>query len=55
MPLKEGKSKRILTSNVRELIRKYKRSGRIGKTSPKSLAHARKIALAAAFNKQRKS
>jgi hypothetical protein len=51
MPLKAGKKAR--GSNIRELIAKYKDTGRIGNTRPKSLEHARRIAAAAAYKKAR--
>jgi hypothetical protein len=53
MPLKAGKSQKVFSSNVRELMHTYKRKGKIGHVKPKSAEHARKIALAIAFQKKR--
>jgi hypothetical protein len=53
MPLKKGKSKKTISSNIRELIRSYKEDGMIGNTKPKNMKHAMKIAAAAAYSKAR--
>ena len=53
MPLKKGKSRSAFEGNIRELIRTYKKKGKIGNVTPKSMAHARKIALAIAYDKRR--
>lgn len=53
MPLKGGASKKAVSSNIEEMLHKYKESGTIGKTRPTSMAHARRIAIAAAFEKKR--
>lgn len=49
MPLKAGKKN--FSSNVSELLHAYGEKGRIGKTKPRSKAHARRIALAIAYSK----
>ena len=53
MPLKAGKSKETFSKNVSEMVHSYRRKGKIGKTKPKNAEHARRIALAAAFQKRR--
>jgi hypothetical protein len=55
MPLSEGKSKKAVSGNIRELLRKFRKSGTIGNTRPRSPAHARRIAIAAAMRKAGKS
>lgn len=52
MPLISGKSEEAFRSNLSEMIRAYKTTGKIGNSSPKSLAKARKQALADAFEKR---
>jgi hypothetical protein len=51
MPLdpKQGRS-----SIISELLEKYKNTGKIGKTTPRSMKHAQKIAGAIAYSKTRK-
>ena len=53
MPLKPGKKNRA--SNIREMLHKWKQTGRIGNTTPKSAEHARRIAVAAAYSKSHES
>ena len=53
MPLKSGKGESARSSNIEELLSKYKSSGKIGKTKPKSMAHAKRIAAAIAYRKSR--
>mgnify|MGYP000197386953 CR=1 FL=1 len=53
MPLKSGKSKEAFQYNVAELIRTYKRKGKIGNVKPKDKKKARQVALAIAFSKRR--
>ena len=50
MPLDRSKSEDALRSNISELIRSYKRTGRIGNTKPSTIAKARKMALADAYS-----
>ena len=54
MPLKTGKSKATIGSNVSEMMHKFKRAGTIGNTKPTSGRHALRIAAAAAHNKARR-
>lgn len=53
MPLSSGKSKKAFNWNVRELLHKYKKTGKIGNSSPEDVENARKQALAIAFEKKR--
>lgn len=55
MPLKPGSSAKTRSSNIGELTSKFKKTGKIGNTRPKSKEHARKIASAIAFDKSRRS
>ena len=55
MPLKSGKSKKTISSNIREMVRSYEETGRIGNIRPKNKKHAVKIAVAAAMRKAGKS
>ena len=54
MPLKKGSSKKTISSNIRECVLSYKRSGKVGNTHPKSLKHAMSICGAAAYSSARK-
>ena len=51
MPLKSGKSKKVMGSNIKELVNDYKSSGRIGTSKPKSKSAAIKQAVAIAYDK----
>lgn len=53
MPLKKGKSKAIVSSNISELMHSYKQGGKFAKGKPS--AKARQMAVAAAFSLKRKS
>lgn len=53
MPLKSGKSQKTKASNIKEMMNAYKRTGKIGNTTPKNKAHALRIAQAAAMKKAR--
>lgn len=55
MPLKAGKTRKAISSNISEMVRGYKETGRIGRTRPRSVKHAQKIAAAAAYSKAGKS
>ena len=51
MPLKGGKSKKIISSNIKELVHSYKESGKLGTSTPKSKKAAIKQSIAIAFHK----
>lgn len=53
MPLKAGKSQKIISKNIQEMMRSFEKTGRIGNTRPKNKKEALRIAQAAAFTKSR--
>lgn len=53
MPLKTGKSKSVISGNIKEMVHAYKAKGTIGNTKPRSMKKARAIAAAAAYRKAR--
>lgn len=55
MPLKKGKSKKVVSENISELTRSYKKTGRIGTSKPESSQEARAQAVAIALSKAGKS
>jgi len=55
MPLAKGSSKGVISSNIRECILSYKKSGKVGNIHPKSLKHAMKICSAISYTSARKS
>jgi len=50
MPLKMGKSKKVISSNIEELLHHYKEDGTIGTSHPKSMKKAQKQAVAIAYS-----
>ena len=54
MPLKKGKSKKVISSNVKELLHNYKEKGTIGTSRPKSMEQAQKQAAVIAYSKAKK-
>lgn len=55
MPLKTGKSKKVISENIGEMVRKYKDTGEIGTSKPKSKEKAVKQAVAIALSTAGKS
>lgn len=55
MPLKKGKSNKVVSTNVKEMMDTYKSSGAIGTSKPKSNKAAQKQAVAIALSKAGKS
>lgn len=55
MPLKSGKSKKTISSNIGTLVRDFKDTGKIGTSKPKSIAKATKQAAAIAYDKAGKT
>jgi hypothetical protein len=55
MPLKKGKSSKVVNSNIKELVDEYtKGDGKIGNIKPKNKKHAQKIAVAIALKESGK-
>jgi len=55
MPFAKGRSQKTISSNIRECILSYKKTGKVGNTHPKNLSHAVRICSAAAYTSARKS
>lgn len=55
MPLKSGYSQNSISSNIEEMMHKYKETGKIGNARPGSMEEARRMAAAAAYAQARKS
>jgi hypothetical protein len=55
MPLKKGKSKETISKNIKTEMEKYKKTGKIGTSKPKSKKKAQKQAVAIAINKSKES
>ena len=54
MPLKKGKSKKVISDNIEEIMHSYHEKGTIGTSSPKTNEKAQKQAIAIAFNLAKK-
>lgn len=55
MPLKSGRSNKVVSQNVSELMGAYKSKGKIGASKPSSAAAAQKQAVAIALQKAGRS
>lgn len=55
MPLKKGSSQKTISGNISEMVGKYKKSGSIGTSKPKSKKAAVKQAVAIALSTAGKS
>jgi hypothetical protein len=55
MPLIAGSSDKTRSSNIREILHSFKRSGKIGTSKPGSMRKAVAQAAAIAYAKQRKT
>lgn len=53
MPLKRGGTSTVISRNIEEVLSKYKQTGKIGNVTPRNMAHAKRIASAAAYRKAR--
>jgi len=54
MPLKKGKSKKVISENIKEIMHSYHRNGTIGTSFPESNGKAQKQAIAIAYNMTKK-
>jgi hypothetical protein len=50
MPLKKGKSKKTVQKNIKELMKTYKKTKKIGTSKPKNKTAAQKQAVAVALS-----
>ena len=50
MPLKKGRSEKVISSNISEMMKKYERSDKIGTSRPKSKGKALDQAVAIALS-----
>jgi hypothetical protein len=55
MPLKKGRSKKVISANIGEMVRKFKKTGSLGTSKPKSIKAAVSQAAAIAYGKAGKS
>jgi hypothetical protein len=55
MPLKRGSSQKTISTNIGEMVRGFKESGKIGTSKPKSKRAAMRQAAAIAYRKAGKS
>lgn len=55
MPLKKGKSRKTISKNIKELMHKFRKTGKIGTSKPKSEKAAQEQAVAIALQKSRES
>jgi len=51
MPLKKGKSKKVIAENIKEIMHSYHQTGTIGTSTPASNEKAQQQAIAIAFDK----
>lgn len=50
MPLKKGRSNKVVSGNISEIVRDYEKSGTIGASKPKTKGKAVKQAVAIALS-----
>ena len=50
MPLKKGSSSKIISGNIGEMVRSFKKTGKIGESKPKDIKQAIKQATAIAYS-----
>jgi len=55
MPLKKGRSKSTVSSNVKKMVHEYEKDGSVGKSHPKSKKKAVKQAVAVSLKKAGRS
>jgi len=54
MPLKKGKSKKVISDNIEEIMHSFHEKGTIGTSSPETNEKAQKQAIAIAFRLAKK-
>jgi len=54
MPLKKGKSKKVISENIEEIMYSFHKKGTIGTSTPESNGKAQKQAIAIAFSMAKK-
>lgn len=55
MPLKSGSSAKTRSTNIAEVLRSFKKTGRIGNSEPGSMKKAQEQAVAIAYRKARET
>ena len=55
MPLKKGKSRKTISSNIKEIFNSFKKTGKIGTSKPRSKKAALRQAIAISLQKAGKS
>jgi len=55
VPLKKGRSRKIISQNTEEIVDSWKRTGKIGNSRPKTKKQAVKMAVAISLQKAGKS
>lgn len=51
MPLKKGRSRKVISENIEEIVHSWEKTGKIGNSRPKTKKQAVKQAVAIALNK----
>ncbi len=51
MPLKKGRSRKVISQNIEEIVHSWEKTGKIGNSRPKTKKQAVKQAVAIALNK----
>lgn len=54
-PLREGGSQKVISQNIAECLRSYRKTGRIGNSRPKNSKEAREQCAAIAYGKARET
>ena len=54
MPLKKGRSKKVISQNIKEIMHSYHKKGTIGTSIPESNEKAQKQAIAIAYSMAKK-
>ena len=51
MPLKKGRSRKVISQNIKEIVHSWEKTGKIGTSRPKTKKQAVKQAVAITLNK----